>query len=91
MNRVELVDAIAKETKLTKKDAEAAVKAFMGAVSKELSKGGTVQLIGFGTFSVGERAARSGRNPKTGATIKIPKSKTPKFKAGMALKDLCNK
>ena len=63
----------------------------MGAVSKELSKGGTVQLIGFGTFSVGERAARSGRNPKTGATIKIPKSKTPKFKAGKALKDLCNK
>ena len=90
-NRVELVDAIAKETKLTKKDAEAAVKAFMGAVSKELSKGGSVQLIGFGTFSVGERAARSGRNPKTGTTIKIPASKTPKFKAGKALKDLCNK
>ena len=62
----------------------------MGAVSKELSKGGTVQLIGFGTFSVGERAARTGRNPKTGATIKIPSSKTPKFKAGKALKDLCN-
>ena len=90
MNRQELVDAIAKETKLTKKDAEAALKAFMGTVSKALSKGESVQLIGFGTFSVGERAARSGRNPKTGATIKIPASKTPKFKAGKALKDLCN-
>lgn len=91
MNRDELVNAIAEETKLTKKDALAAVKAFMDAVSKELAKGGSVQLIGFGTFSVGERASRTGRNPKTGATIKIPSSKTPKFKAGKALKELCNK
>lgn len=91
MNKVELVDAIAKETGLTKKDAEAAVKAFTGIVSNELAKGGAVQLIGFGTFDVGTRAARTGRNPKTGEAITIKASKAPKFKAGKALKDLVNK
>ncbi|MCQ2612685.1 MAG: HU family DNA-binding protein [Treponemataceae bacterium] len=91
MNKVELVDAIAKETGLTKKDAEKAVKAFTNAVSEELAKGGNVQLIGFGTFDVGERAARKGRNPRTGASIEIKAAKTPKFKAGKALKDKVNK
>lgn len=91
MNKVELVDAIAKETGLTKKDSEAAVKSFISTVSKSLVKGEPVQLIGFGTFNVGERAARTGRNPKTGAALKIAASKMPKFKAGKALKDLVNK
>lgn len=91
MNKAELVDEISKETGLTKKDSEAALKSFIGVVSKELSKGDDVQIIGFGTFSVGERAARSGRNPKTGETIKIAASKSPKFKPGKALKDAVNK
>lgn len=91
MNKVELVDAIAKDTGLTKKDAENALKSFIENVSKELKKGGSVQLIGFGTFDVGKRAAREGRNPKTGETIKIAACKSPKFKAGKALKDLVNK
>ncbi|HAC31732.1 MAG: HU family DNA-binding protein [Treponema sp.] len=91
MNKSELVDAIAKDTGLTKKDSEAAVKAFVEAVSKALSKGDDVQLVGFGTFSVGKRAARTGRNPKTGETIKIKASKSPKFKPGKALKDKVNK
>ena len=91
MNKSELVDAIAKDTGLTKKDSEAAVKAFVEAVSKALSKGDDVQLVGFGTFSVGKRAARTGRNPKTGETIKIKASKSPKFKPGKALKDKENK
>ncbi len=91
MNKTELVDEISKETGLTKKDSEAALKSFIGVVSKELSKGDDVQIIGFGTFSVGERAARSGRNPKTGETIKIAASKSPKFKPGKALKDAVNK
>lgn len=91
MNKTELVDEISKETGLTKKDSEAALKSFIGVVTKELSKGDDVQIIGFGTFSVGERAARSGRNPKTGETIKIAASKSPKFKPGKALKDAVNK
>ncbi len=91
MNKAELVNAIAEETGLTKKDSEAALKAFTNIVSKELKKGGTVQLIGFGTFDVGKRAARVGRNPKTGEELKIKAAKTPKFKAGKALKDLVNK
>lgn len=91
MNKTELVDAMASETGLTKKDAEAALKAFITTVSKELKKGGAVQLIGFGTFDVGKRAARTGRNPQTGEAIKIKAAKTPKFKAGKALKDLVNK
>lgn len=91
MNKVELVDAIAKETGSTKKDAEAAVKAFTKVVSNELAKGGSVQLIGFGTFEVAKRPARKGHNPLTKAVVNIPAKNAPKFKAGKALKDLCNK
>ena len=88
MNKSELVAAVAAQADLSKKDAEAAVKAFIDSVSAELKKGGKVQLVGFGTFEVTKRAARQGRNPQTGATIKIKASKTPRFKAGKALKDL---
>ena len=91
MNKTELIEAIAKDTGLTKKDSENAVKAFVEVVSKELSKGHEVQLVGFGTFAVGKRAARKGRNPKTGEEIKIAASKAPKFKPGKALKDRVNK
>lgn len=90
MNKTELVAAIAQETKLPKKDAEAAIKAFVDVVSEELKKGEKVQLVGFGTFEVSERAAREGRNPQTGETMKIAASKAPKFKAGKALKDIVN-
>ena len=91
MNKVELSAAIANETGLTKKDSEAVVKAFMDVVTEELKKGGKVQLVGFGTFEVSERAAREGRNPQTGKTMKIKASKAPKFKAGKAFKDAVNK
>ena len=90
MNKTELVDAIAKETGLSKKDSEKAVKAFTEAVSKELKKKGKVQLVGFGTFETTKRAARTGKNPQTGAAIKIPAATVPKFKAGKALKDAVN-
>ena len=90
MNKTELVEAMAKETKLSKKDVEAVLKSFVDVVSKELREGGKVQLVGFGTFEVSERAAREGRNPQTGATMKIKASKAPKFKAGKALKDSVN-
>lgn len=82
---------MAKETGLTKADSEKALKAFIETVSKELARGGDVQLVGFGTFEVGKRAARTGRNPQTGETIKIAESNTPKFKPGKALKDRVNK
>ncbi len=91
MNKAELIDAIADDAGLSKKDAGNALKALIDTVSKELKKGGSVQLVGFGTFEVGKRAARTGRNPKTGEAIKIKAAKTPKFKAGKALKDLVNK
>ena len=90
MNRTELVAAMAEQTQLSKKDAEAALKAFIDVVADELKKGGKVQLVGFGTFEVSERAAREGRNPQTGETMVIKASKTPKFKAGQALKDMMN-
>ena len=90
MNKTELVDAIAKQAGLSKKDSEAAVKAFTDVVSKALKKGDKVQLVGFGTFEVSKRAARTGRNPQTGAEMKIKASKAPKFKAGKALKDSIN-
>ncbi|MBR0093305.1 MAG: HU family DNA-binding protein [Lachnospiraceae bacterium] len=90
MNKGELIEAMAKANKLSKKENEEALNAFVDAVSKELKKGGKVQLVGFGTFEVGKRAARTGRNPQTGAEIKIKASKTPKFKAGKALKDAVN-
>lgn len=91
MNRMELVAAIAEKSELSKKDAEKALKAFTDVVAEELKKGEQIQLVGFGTFKVSERAAREGRNPKTGKTMTIEASKTPKFKAGKALKDEVNK
>ena len=91
MNKTELVAAIAEKTELSKKDAEKALKAFTDVVTEELTKGGKIQLVGFGTFEVSERAAREGRNPQTGKTIKIAASKAPTFKAGKALKDVVNK
>ncbi len=90
MNRTELVAAMAEKANLTKKDAEAALKAFTDVVAEDLKNGGKVQLVGFGTFEVSERAAREGRNPQTGATMTIAASKAPKFKAGKALKDAIN-
>lgn len=90
MNKTELVAEIAKNTGLTKVDAERAVEAFLNAVVATLKKGDEVRLVGFGTFSVTKREATTGRNPRTGAEIKIPASKQPKFKAGKALKDAVN-
>ena len=90
MNKAELIAAVAENAELTKKDAEKAVKAFIDVVTDELKKGEKVQLVGFGTFEVSERAAREGRNPQTGETMEIKASKTPKFKAGKALKDMMN-
>ena len=87
MNKTELVAAIAKKTELSKKDAEKALKAFTDVVAEELKKGEKIQLVGFGTFEVTERAAREGRNPATGESISIPESKAPRFKAGKAFKD----
>ena len=90
MNKTELVAAIAEKTGLTKKDAEGAVKAFTDTVAEQLKAGDKIQLVGFGTFEVAERAARTGKNPQTGEAINIPASKAPKFKAGKALKDVVN-
>ena len=87
MNKSELTEAVADQAGLTKADAGRALDAMIGAISKTLKKGDTVSLIGFGTFSVNKRAARTGRNPATGETIKIKASKTPSFKAGKAFKD----
>ena len=90
MNKTELVAAVAEQAGLSKKDAEAAVKAFTDVVAEALKAGDKIQLVGFGTFEVSERAAREGRNPRTGETMTIEASKTPKFKAGKALKDSIN-
>ena len=90
MNKTELVEAIEKKTGLTKKDADAAVKATLESIEEALRAGEKVQLIGFGTFEVKERAAREGRNPQTGEKMKIDACKAPKFKAGKALKDAVN-
>ena len=90
MNKTELVAAMAEKAGLSKKDAEAALKAFTETVAEELKKGEKIALVGFGTFEVSERAAREGRNPQTGETMKIAASKAPKFKAGKALKDSVN-
>ena len=87
MNKTELIASVAQKTELTKKDAEKAVKAVFDTVAEELAAGGKVQVIGFGTFEVRERAARKGRNPQTGKEIKIAASKVPAFKAGKALKE----
>ena len=91
MNKTELVAAMAEQADMTKKDAEKALTAFTEVVSKELRNGGKVQLVGFGTFEVTERAAREGRNPQTGETMQIAAAKAPKFKAGKALKDEVNR
>ena len=93
MNKAELVEAIQKQTKLSKKDAEAGLNAFIDVVKKELAnkKGDRkVQLVGFGTFEVAERKARTGRNPATGETMEFAASNTPIFKAGKAFKDKVN-
>lgn len=87
MNKSELIDAIAASADLSKAAASKALDGFIAAVSDTLKKGDSVTLVGFGTFEVAERAARNGRNPKTGETIKIAAAKTPKFKPGKALKD----
>ena len=90
MNKTELITAIAVSADISKKDSEKALKAFVDVVTEELKKGEKVQLVGFGTFEVSERAAREGRNPQTGKTMKIEACKAPKFKAGKALKDAIN-
>ena len=88
MNKTQLVASMAEKAELTKVDAEKALKAFIEVVTDEMKKGEKVQLVGFGTFEVSERAARKGRNPQTSEEILIPASKAPKFKAGKALKDI---
>ena len=90
MNKTELIAAMADQAGISKKDAEKALKAFTDVVAEELKKGEKVQLVGFGTFEVSERAAREGRNPQSGEPMKIAASKAPKFKAGKALKDMIN-
>ncbi len=90
MNKAELVAAMADKADISRKDAEAALKAFTDVVAEELKKGEKIQLVGFGTFEVTERAARNGRNPQTGEEMTIPASKAPKFKVGKALKDIVN-
>ncbi len=90
MNKTELTAAMAEQAGISKKDAEKALKAFTDVVADELKKGGKVQLVGFGTFEVSERAAREGRNPQTNEPMQIAASKAPRFKAGKALKDMLN-
>ena len=87
MNKTELIAAIAERTELSKKDAEKALKAFTDVVAEQMKNGEKVQLVGFGSFEVKKRAARTGRNPKTKEAIEIPASVVPVFKAGKALKD----
>ena len=91
MNKTELVAAVAEKAALSKKDAEKAVSAVVDAITGALADGEKVQLVGFGTFEVRERAARTGKNPRTGAAIKIAASKVPAFKAGQAFKNSVNK
>lgn len=90
MNKAELIEAVAEKADLSKADATRAVDALLGAVTEALKNGDQVSLVGFGTFEVRERAARNGRNPKTGETIRIAASRAPAFKAGKALKDAVN-
>lgn len=87
MNKVELIGAVASKSEISKKDVEKVINAFTNVVADALANGDKVQLVGFGTFEVVERAERQGRNPATGDTITIPSSKSPKFKAGKSLKD----
>ncbi|HNO76286.1 HU family DNA-binding protein [Nitrosomonas mobilis] len=90
MNKSELIDAIAQSANITKVQAGDALNGALAAIKKSLSKDDSVTLVGFGTFKVGKRAARTGRNPRTGAEIKIKAAKVPKFTAGKALKDAVN-
>lgn len=90
MNKTELVATVAEQADISKKDAEKVLKAFVDVVTEELKKEHKIQLVGFGTFEVSKRAAREGRNPQTGKTMKIEACKAPKFKAGKALKDAVN-
>ncbi|MGY0504036.1 HU family DNA-binding protein [Luteimonas sp. e5] len=90
MNKSELIEAVAQDSNLSKADATRAVDAFVGAVTNALKAGDSVSLTGFGSFEVRQRAARTGRNPKTGETIQIAASNAPAFKAGKALKDAVN-
>ena len=90
MNKAQLIDAMSKETNLTKKDVESVLNSFVNQVSNALSKKDKVQSVGFGTFETRVRAARKGHNPQTKAEIKIPACKAPVFKAGKALKDMVN-
>lgn len=91
MNKTELIAAMAEKAEISKKDSEKALKAFIDVVTEELKNDGKIQLVGFGTFEVSERAAREGRNPHTGETMQIQACKVPKFKVGKALKDDINK
>lgn len=90
MNKSELIDQVAKQADISKAAAGRALEAAIGAIRTSLKRGGMVTLVGFGTFYVGKRAARSGRNPRTGATIKIKAARVPKFRAGKELKDAVN-
>ncbi|MEJ1375842.1 MAG: HU family DNA-binding protein [Candidatus Sedimenticola sp. (ex Thyasira tokunagai)] len=90
MNKTELIEAIAESAGTSKSTAQAAVNALLSNISDSLIKGDDVQIVGFGTFTVRDRAARTGRNPQTGATLNIPASKVPAFKPGKALKDSVN-
>ena len=90
MNKSELIEAVADAAGLTKADAGRAIDATVAAITDTLSKGDSLSLIGFGTFSISERAARTGRNPRTGEAIQIKAAKLPKFKAGKALKNAVN-
>lgn len=91
MNKADLIAHVAQQSKLTKADSERAVQAVFAGISASLKKGQDAAFVGFGTFAVVKSAARNGRNPRTGAAIKIPASKKPKFRAGKALKDAVNK
>ena len=90
MNKTEFIAAVAEKAEISKKDSEKALKAFVDVVAEQLKAGDKVQLVGFGTFEVSERAAREGRNPQTGETMTIAACKAPKFRAGKALKDAIN-
>ena len=91
MNKADLISAIVEKTGLTKKETDKTVKAFEEVIIETLAQGGKVQIVGFGTFDVSDRAARVGRNPQTGKEMDIPASKAPRFKAGKVLKDAVNK
>ena len=90
MNKTEFIAAVAEKAEISQKDSQKALKAFVDVVAEQLKAGDKVQLVGFGTFEVSERAAREGRNPQTGETMTIAACKAPKFKAGKALKDAIN-